>query len=895
MSQSTPRRFCALLFLLFVAAGQVLAQADLSLSLAQSVEAPQQYTNYTVVVTVRNDGPETATGVRVSVPSVDGAVYRGGGEALVTQGSFEPYSTQVWTVGSLAPGRRATLRINLFLLAEQAPAYYAQVTAADQDDPDSTPGNGTAPTVNEDDEASTAASPPNPGVPDLRLRNLRLPTATVAPGGALAFVFDLANVGDGDAEGDFFVHAYVSRDRVIGDDDIRSGAVETGGFTKGTESLGVRGTASTGDLAPGDYFLIVRADDSEAIAESDEGNNVDVEPFTISDDGTTGGGPTECGFVADVDGVGTNATAYLSGEDYVIQEILPTGRLGRTVLSPTGEVLSTSTFDFPAAASRFPERVVLEGNRYALLSSVGGVPEVVLTDRDGAEALRFTFDPAAAPDFELPEGPAAAFTFDDIAATSTGYVATGVYRPSPDPSASGVHIVRFDERGRFVSGKVLITGRDFVSFRIDAVTEDGVVFAPYFTADRFRLTLRIGADNEITSANASVDNLTSTNVGGLRLSADGDLLYYSLADDLTLPDGSRFPILLLAFRTSDFAGAFGFRPELLAPGTARAFGLVGAPLPLADNGVAIAYEYTEEGSGETRFRVARIDDAGEIIFFAELADELELSNQSDFATGLLETPAGDLLFVTSNGQVFQLRADGSLQPDCGGEEPPTGGSVDLTLSVASDSPAPPAFTNNVVTYTLENEGDGAATGVRVRIPTPAGTVLTGGSEFVASRGTFVAYGNQVWDVGRLDAGGTATLAVSYFSLGDEGYDVYGEVVALNEADADSTPDNGNGTTAREDDEAALSLRPARTAALRLSPNPLPMGQTLQIDLGTKIRQGFAAQLIASDLMGRVVIRREVDFRPGAGVLEVDLSGLVPGVYVVAIPEVAVTSQRLVVR
>ena len=379
-------------------------------------------------------------------------------------------------------------------------------------------------------------------------------------------------------------------------------------------------------------------------------------------------------------------------------------------------------------------------------------------------------------------------------------------------------------------------------------------------------------------------------VGGARLSADGDLLYYTFRDD------TEFSVALRAYRVSDFSEAFGVRSELLAPGTDAAFGLVGAPLPLADNGVVFAYEYFERTGDDTRFRVAKVDDRGRVVFITDLADDLALTGQLDVATGLIETPAGDILFATSNGQVFQLTADGSLTPTCGDEEPPTtGGGVDLALSVVSASNAPGPFSNNVVTYTLVNEGDEVATGVRVRIPTPAGTVLTGGNEFVASQGSFSAYGNQVWNVGRLGAGARATIAVSYFSLGSGGYDVYGEVSALNEDDVDSTPGNGNGTSAREDDEAARSLRGGRTAALRISPNPLPLGQTLQIDLGTEIREAFDAQVVVSDLMGRVVIRQGVRFAAGSDVLPVDLTGLVPGIYIVAVPDVAVTSQRLIVR
>ena len=54
----------------------------------------------------------------------------------------------------LASGETATLDLTLYPLVENTTlTFYGQVAEVDQEDPDSTPGNGIAPEVSEDDEA----------------------------------------------------------------------------------------------------------------------------------------------------------------------------------------------------------------------------------------------------------------------------------------------------------------------------------------------------------------------------------------------------------------------------------------------------------------------------------------------------------------------------------------------------------------------------------------------------------------------------------------------------------------------------------------------------------------------------------------------------------------------
>ena len=141
---------------------QTGGEIDLELNLSQPDPDPSQWGNYEVVATLNNTGSQTATGVKVIFEKPDGVVYVGGNEYDASQGSFKPNSSQVWTVGSIPAGGSAMLTVNYFLLENDAPTAYAQVSAANETDGDSTPGNGTCCTPNEDDEASTDGSPPDP-------------------------------------------------------------------------------------------------------------------------------------------------------------------------------------------------------------------------------------------------------------------------------------------------------------------------------------------------------------------------------------------------------------------------------------------------------------------------------------------------------------------------------------------------------------------------------------------------------------------------------------------------------------------------------------------------------------------------------------------------------------
>ncbi|MGQ9477814.1 MAG: DUF11 domain-containing protein [Candidatus Bipolaricaulia bacterium] len=131
-------------FLLFISICSALARcetADLELTKRVDIPAPYEGDSLVYTVTLTNRGPDDATGVEVSDPLPAGVTYLW---HRVSQGSYEA-TTGRWLVGSLAASASAKLEITVSVdsgTAGRAIVNTAEVTKADQADPDSIPANG---------------------------------------------------------------------------------------------------------------------------------------------------------------------------------------------------------------------------------------------------------------------------------------------------------------------------------------------------------------------------------------------------------------------------------------------------------------------------------------------------------------------------------------------------------------------------------------------------------------------------------------------------------------------------------------------------------------------------------------------------------------------------------
>ena len=134
-----------------------LKPIDLSLTKTVDNSAPAVGTNVVFTVTLTNAaGLSQATGVTVTDLLPSGLTYF---SSSATQGTYDS-GTSVWTVGSVSAGSSPRLTITATVATAGTKTNYGQVTAANQPDRDSTPNNGVAPNVAEDDEAVASVTPP---------------------------------------------------------------------------------------------------------------------------------------------------------------------------------------------------------------------------------------------------------------------------------------------------------------------------------------------------------------------------------------------------------------------------------------------------------------------------------------------------------------------------------------------------------------------------------------------------------------------------------------------------------------------------------------------------------------------------------------------------------------
>ena len=126
-----------------------VAPADLALTLSADGQEALVGDVLTYTLTVRNESAVTAVGVQVAGPArvgIDGADFV---EAIPFQGSFEP-ATGLWTVGEVVGGGEAIMLVQIRVTRAGDFLGCAEIAAAAQPDPDSTPYSGAEP---EDDYA----------------------------------------------------------------------------------------------------------------------------------------------------------------------------------------------------------------------------------------------------------------------------------------------------------------------------------------------------------------------------------------------------------------------------------------------------------------------------------------------------------------------------------------------------------------------------------------------------------------------------------------------------------------------------------------------------------------------------------------------------------------------
>lgn len=133
----------------------ILTPQVADLSVTQSIDNAMVNVgdNVTFTITVANAGPQDATNVAVLDALPAGMTFV---SSTPSQGAFDG-GTGIWTIGSIASGASASLMLTARVDTLGLKTNIAQVSAADQFDSDSTPGNNAN---TEDDQAEVLVIPP---------------------------------------------------------------------------------------------------------------------------------------------------------------------------------------------------------------------------------------------------------------------------------------------------------------------------------------------------------------------------------------------------------------------------------------------------------------------------------------------------------------------------------------------------------------------------------------------------------------------------------------------------------------------------------------------------------------------------------------------------------------
>ena len=237
--------------------------------------------------------------------------------------------------------------------------------------------------------------------------------------------------------------------------------------------------------------------------------------------------------------------------------------------------------------------------------------------------------------------------------------------------------------------------------------------------------------------------------------------------------------------------------------------------------------------------------------------------------------------------------------------------ADVQLSARADRST--FYRGNLLdlTFAVTNTGEDAAEGLVVHAPMPVGGRYIGHE---ATAGSFRPLFDR-WTVGTLAPGATASLTVTIRAMrADPAIVSFAQVVAQDNADADSEPDNRSCCTPVEDDEAVVRVRPAvvtgrpfktlddvelffgRGAApgstSALPGDAVELGFSLDAvrqpsggaafgaDFTTTLRGTTRGVLV--DALGRTVRRLSLAEGPGAHRVELQANGLTPGTYTLLI-------------
>ncbi|TWU32279.1 DUF11 domain-containing protein [Novipirellula artificiosorum] len=767
--------------------------ADLSLTKTANNDRPNVNEAISFTITLDNAGPAPATGVAVTDILPAGVSFI---SSTVSVGDYNA-STGIWTVGNVAVGNNPTLTINARLDGQAAATNTAQISAADQTDSDSTPGNNVEA---EDDQATVTVTP---RTIDLSLTKA-VDVARPAPGENVVFTVNVTNAGPDTAAGVVvsdtlpaglsFVSSTVT-DGVFSDGtglwtipEIPTGATSTLTITAQFNATSV--LSNTAQVSAANEFDIDSTPGNDSPAEDDQAS-VTLSPATADlsltknvDNGVPNVGENVV-FTVTVSNAGPD-----SATGVVVRDLLP---------ADTTFVASTpSVGAYNPTTGRWDLGMLAASGSATLL--IEATPQSTALITNSAEIIQADqFDPDSTPNNNvLTEDDQ-----DDVAIQSQQIdlsVTQSVDNATPNVGEEITFTITVSNAGPSRATGVVVT--DSLPTGVTLIrsvpsqgsinTSTGAWSVEAVRAGEFATLTLVGRVDalgdytntaQVTAANqVDVDSTPANNVESEDDQAS--VAFRTPVADLSL-------IKNATNLSPNMGEAVTFRIELTNDGPDPATGVrVTDILPLGTSFVSTSLTAGTYDAGTglwdigtvaaqsmvTLNIVATIDTPGSKTNTARVTTANEADPDS--------TPGNNILAEDDQDEVTVT--------------PPL---IDLSLTKTANNDRPTLGDNVDFTITVTNEGPNDATGVVVTDTLPAGL------SFVSSTLSAGSYSSAtgIWTVGDLAQGASATLTLTTTVNAFDALTNVAEVTAADQADVDSTPGNN---LANEDDYASATLTPA---------------------------------------------------------------------------------------
>ncbi len=774
--------------------------ADLALTKTASKSNPNIGENVTFRITLRNTGPDDATGVRVTDILPAGLAFV---STSLSTGSYDPL-TGIWSVGSVTANGSETLDIVALVETRGAKTNTARVTTANEADPDSTPGNNDP---DEDDQDQVTISPPQI---DLSLTK----TASVdrpAVGQNVDFVVTVANAGPDPATG------VVVTDLLPAGFTLTNSSVSAGSYNATTGIWNVGAIVAGGSQT---LTLTARVDtigEKTNVAQVTSANQFDI-------DSTPGNDVT-------------------SEDDYAIVSITPASAdlsLEKTISNSAPNVGSQVTFTLTArnAGPDAAENVVVTDSLPAGLSFVSATPSVgsydsatrtwtiptlanaasatldiiVTVDSIGEKTNTAEITSSSQFDPDSTPGNAVAGEDDTASATLTPQLvdlALSKMIDDPKPSVGDTieYTVTLTNAGPSSATGVVVTdllpsGVQFVSSTPSQGTYDAtsglwsvgtvangatptlVIRATVLSSGTATNTAEVTAADQ-TDFDSTPDNgvVTEDDIASASFTTPvADLALTKIVNDMTPDRGENITFTLnLSNAGPDAATGVTVRDQL-PPGLTFV-----SATPSIGTFDAITGIWTvpriESAAQAALSIVATVTSGNTSINRAEVLTSRQFDPDS--------TPGNAI-----DGE--DDMASVNITPNV----------VDVSVSASVDNETPVVGDTIAITINADNAGPATATGVSVSAPVPSGLTLVSANP---GQGSYDP-ATSIWFIGPLQPGVRAQLILNAT------VDVRGvkelpvEVITTDQFDVDSTPNND---VASEDDQTLLLIRAPRLLSKRL--------------------------------------------------------------------------------